>query len=167
VVRSVVQDWTDESVPFDLIACPVADTVAVGEDIRIVVLLLNRSPSAVRADAALEPGINLYFELRDPDGEPYEPADQPLKDEPMDVRFSLFPRYGIVGRVMSLMCELPGDVIIPRGAEEKCEPLFELSMPGTYTVRVKAYLHWCRECSYLDETHAVLLEAEPISIVRL
>lgn len=165
IAGAALRTGTHEVGSFELLACPVSDTVAVGEDIPVLVLLVNRSASALFADGAIEPGSNLFFEVLGPDGHPYSPFDRPYPNEPMEVRQNVFVRHGIIGRTVNLLCELPGDVIIDEPSQEVCQPSVELSMPGEYTVTVQARVHWCpRQCPF-DETKSVLLESEPFSVI--
>lgn len=151
--------------PLRLVACPV-DAVVAEERAETLVFLINDGPSALYADAALEPGFNLYFDITGPDGQPLEVAHGAYAFEPMEVPRQVLVRKGVVGRRLNLTCELPGDVMLDDQHDPDCTPDFQFEQVGEYLVTVSASITWCPERCPVEDSETVLLEAESFSLVR-
>lgn len=149
--------------PLQLVACQVPERDSPdGSRRNLLVLLLNDSPSALTADEEIELGRNLFVEVIGEDGEPPPVQSDLFNIEPMPLELDLFPRFGVRGRFIDLGCEMPGHIVLERGAT--CLPVLDIQRPGNYEVVFQARVHWCLEVCERADAQLAELRSRPVSV---
>jgi hypothetical protein len=124
----------------DLLACPLATDVPVGDPVLVFVAFQNTGRSAIPVRARLLVEWYLRVDIEGPGGEVVSLATgwEPGVDDRAEITL---PRGGLFGRVVGLACEV-GDYRRPEIGWEECWPLYRFDQEGLYRISI-SYEMWC------------------------